>query len=164
MRRRRATFSWLFALSIVFCIGFSEPLLKIGRALNRSRIAASAPTATDQSPSIGWSEDQIVGWQYSLVSESRIANFGFYAEAGTASIGGPPKTDLPHLGIKAGDPEIMEVEMCGVYWRVTPAGSLSLTVPDTDYSAELRLVYLDDQVASVWNVTRSESEVYIRSR
>nr|WP_144055215.1 transposase [Rhodopirellula baltica] len=108
-------------------------------------------------------EESLRGF-FNAVPKTRIANFGFFAEAGTASIGGPPKVDLPHLGIKAGDTELMEVEMCGVYWRVTPAGSLSLTVPDTDYSAELRLVYLDDQVASVWNVTRSEAEVYIRSR
>ncbi|TWU27952.1 hypothetical protein [Novipirellula artificiosorum] len=164
MRRRRIVILCAVALLSIACIAWRETIYHIYFAVNRSRVAASAPVATASSPSIAWTESQIIGWHYSLVSSSRVADFGFYETAATANIGGPPEDDLPHLGIKAGDESLMEVRMCGVFWSISPTGELLLAEPDSDYAVTLRLVYIDDRVASVWNATVSEPEVYVRSQ
>ncbi|WP_442511700.1 hypothetical protein SH528x_003411 [Novipirellula sp. SH528] len=164
MSRKRTAILCMFAFAGIGVFASSQTSQQIYRAWKRSRIAASAPVATAASPSIPWTEPQIIGWHYSLVSQSRIADFGFSDTTATASIGGPPEEDLPHLGIKAGDKSQMELRMSGVFWRISPAGTLLLNEPDSDYAPELRLVYIDDQVASVWNITLREPEVYIRSR
>ncbi|WP_283433098.1 hypothetical protein [Neorhodopirellula lusitana] len=127
-------------------------------------MAESAPVATATSPSIAWKEKEIIHFHYSLIANSRIANFGFSEKTATASVGGPPIRDLPHAGIKRNDPSVMEVTLFGVYWRISPTGTLLLTNPDEEYSAELRLVHLDDRFVSVWNVTRGEHEVYARTQ
>ncbi len=155
-------------VAIVFvaitCFALQKSARQVFNAVNRERWAASAPAATALSPAIRWAPEMIQGWHYSLVSTDRIANFGFAsASTATASIGGPPTRDAPHLGIKAGDPSMMEVSICGVYWSINLDGELLLTEPDSDYSARLRLVYIDDRIASVWNATLGESEKYIRT-
>lgn len=164
MSRRRTAILCSVALVSLACVASRKTIYRIYLAVNRSRVAASAPLANALSPSVAWDESQIIGWHYSLVSTSRVADFGFYATGATASIGGPPEEDLPHLGIKAGDPNLMEVRMSGVFWSISSTGELMLVEPDSDYAVTLRLVYIDDHVASVWNTTLCEPEVYVRSK
>ena len=164
MIRKRTAILGMLALAVPGLLASSQMAQQIYRTWNRSRIAASAPVATAACPAIPWAQSQIVGWHYSLVSQSRVANFGFSDTTATAIIGGPPKEGLPHLGIQAGDQSLMVLRTSGVYWRISPTGTLLLKEPDSDYAPELRLVYINDQLASVWNMTLREPEIYIRSR
>ena len=142
-------------------------LLAVGpRNLRRAYILQNAEPATAASPTIPWSRHELLGWSYSMQLPNRSAYFAFTEVEGDtaiATIGEEITEGYAYLGELPGP--LFESTLTGFFWKIDRNGRLLLSNVDTgEPEITLALIRLENELATVWNQTRGESEFYFRSR